>query len=208
MKCQSNKIIQPLIRQFGRPSGAFGWLAGKIMAHRSSNIERNLWTVSLLDLQPEDVVLEIGFGPGVAVEAAAHRISSGKVVGLDHSPMMWREARRRNRQAIVQGRVELICASVESVSSLPCQFDKVFAVNCLMFWDNPQDALRSIRSKMKEGGLIAVTHQPRGQGAVDSEAHQKGDEIALWLRHAGFHGITREFKPMPPVGAVCVLGRT
>jgi hypothetical protein len=38
------------------------------MAHRPSNAQRNRWVVSLLDVQPTDRVLEIGFGPGIAIQ--------------------------------------------------------------------------------------------------------------------------------------------
>jgi hypothetical protein len=55
-------------RQFRRPTGLLGRLAGWIMANRPSNIERNRWTVDLLNVQPSDHVLEIGFGPGLRCE--------------------------------------------------------------------------------------------------------------------------------------------
>ena len=46
--------------QFGKPSGFLGSIAAFIMAKRSSNVERNVWGVSLLSIQPSDHVLEIG----------------------------------------------------------------------------------------------------------------------------------------------------
>jgi hypothetical protein len=49
-----------LIKQFGRPSGFVGRLAGWSMARRPSNRQRNQWTVDLLRLTPGDRVLEIG----------------------------------------------------------------------------------------------------------------------------------------------------
>ena len=54
------------VRQFSRPTGLLGRVAGLIMATRPSNLERNMRTLALADIQPEDRVLEIGFGPGVA----------------------------------------------------------------------------------------------------------------------------------------------
>ena len=62
-----------------------GRLAGWIMAHRRSNIERNRWTVGLLDIQETDHVLELGFGPGLAIEQVACLATKGRVVGIDHS---------------------------------------------------------------------------------------------------------------------------
>ena len=71
------RILQTLIAQFGRPTGFWGNLAGMIMAYRPSNRQRNDWTIALLDIQPQDRVLEIGFGPGVAIEKLARLPSMG-----------------------------------------------------------------------------------------------------------------------------------
>ncbi len=38
-----------IVCQFGKPSGLLGKLAGFIMSHRQSNIERIEWAISLLD---------------------------------------------------------------------------------------------------------------------------------------------------------------
>ena len=61
-------LRQNIVGQFKQPHGSLGQVAGFIMAKRPSNIERNQWTLDLLDLRPDDRVLEIGFGPGIAIE--------------------------------------------------------------------------------------------------------------------------------------------
>ncbi len=60
-------VRQRLVAQFRQPRGLPGQLAGLVMAMRPSNRARNRWTVELLDLQPGDRLLEIGFGPGLAI---------------------------------------------------------------------------------------------------------------------------------------------
>src|SRR5512138_1099995 len=116
-----------IVRQFGRPRGPLGALAGLVMRLRPSNRLRNLRTVELLDIQPSDRVLEIGFGPGLAVARAAELASAGKVVGVDHSALMLRQARRRNARAIRAGRVELLLGSAEAVPRIEGGFQKVLA---------------------------------------------------------------------------------
>lgn len=59
--------------QFGRPRGLLGRLAGRIMASRGSNLARNQWAVELLEVRPDDRILEVGFGPGVAVAVIGAR---------------------------------------------------------------------------------------------------------------------------------------
>ena len=52
------------------------------MARTRSNYERAQWTISLLGIKPGDRILEIGFGPGIAIELASRLVGDGRVVGL------------------------------------------------------------------------------------------------------------------------------
>ncbi len=61
----TQQVIKRLRAQAARPTGLPGRMVGWVLAHRSSNRRRNAWAVSLLDVQRDDRVLEIGFGPGV-----------------------------------------------------------------------------------------------------------------------------------------------
>ncbi len=167
-----------LVRQFGKPSGLLGTIAGLIMRVRPSNRERNMRTLALLDIRPEDHVLEVGFGPGLSIERAAELASRGKVVGIDHSQLMFRQARRRNAKAIGAARVELLLESAERLPDFPVRFDKVFAVNVYMFWNDPVTILRSLRDVMKPGGRIALTFQPRRRGATGDDTRAGAERMA------------------------------
>ena len=97
-----------------QPTGAAGRVAAWEMTLRPSNRQRSAWVVSLLNVQPADQVLEIGFGPGLAI-AALVRAGAGQVYGIDHSAVMLRQASRRNAAAIRAGRVTLLRASVDQL---------------------------------------------------------------------------------------------
>ena len=196
-----------LIEQFGRPSGFLGRVAGFIMRVRPSNRERNLRTLALLDIQPADRVLEVGFGPGLAIERAAELASRGKVVGIDHSALMLQEARRRNAKAIGDGRVELLLGSADHVPDFGARFDKVFAVNVFMFWDDPIAVLRGLCRVMKPGGTISSTLQPRNRGATNTDACEAAQRMETAIRAAGFENVHIEILEMAPVHTACVLGR-
>jgi ubiquinone/menaquinone biosynthesis C-methylase UbiE len=199
-------FMQDFHAQFGKPTGFWGHLAGWIMAYRRSNRERGKWTLSLLDLQPGDRVLEIGFGPGVAIKLASRIASEGLVVGLDHSAAMLAQARRRNAAAIREGRVDLRLGSVSDLPAFDEPFDKIFAINSIGFWAEPAERLKELRLLLRPGGTIAITTQPRSRGATDETAQQTGRETADALRSAGFSRVRLETRPMKPVSAVCVLG--
>ena len=196
-----------VVRQFERPSGALGRVAGWVMARRASNRERNFWTVSLLDIQPGDRVLEIGFGPGLAIERAARLASRGRVVGLDHSEVMWKVASRRNRGAIEAGLVELRRADVADLPIPSVGFDKVFTVNCMMFWPDPVAALRRLREVMRPGGTLAVTHQPRNAGASEADVERAAREIQALFEQADLEPWRSERLALEPVDALCELAR-
>ncbi|MFQ5859777.1 MAG: class I SAM-dependent methyltransferase [Anaerolineae bacterium] len=199
-------FAQWLRAQFGCPTGFWGALAGMIMAHRRQNRERNLWTISLLDIQQDDRVLEIGFGPGVAIQEISKIVVNGFVVGIDHSQAMVRQAEKRNAAAIRDGRVKLRLGSVSALPVFSEPFDKCFAVNAIHHWDEPIERLKGLRQLLGPSGLIAITEQPRSRGATDETAQEIGKEIVAALTKAGFSQIRIETKKMKPVSAVCALG--
>src|SRR5262249_49679976 len=71
------------MRMFGRPQGILGRLGGIIMAR--SNQQCAAWVIDLLDIQPHDSVLEVGFGPGVGIQLLAQAASAGYVAGVGYS---------------------------------------------------------------------------------------------------------------------------
>ncbi|EQD47885.1 methyltransferase type 11, partial [mine drainage metagenome] len=70
-------------RVFGVPKSRW---AGWFLARFNGPMNRRL--VTRLKLEGDERVLEIGPGPGVALEAIARRVPKGGVVGLDPSPVM------------------------------------------------------------------------------------------------------------------------
>jgi ubiquinone/menaquinone biosynthesis C-methylase UbiE len=199
-------VIAAVVHQFGRPRGTAGRIAGRVMAHRPSNRQRNRWVVSLLDVQPTDRILEIGFGPGLAIAELRRRVGdAGRVDGIDHSDVMLQQATRRNAAAIAAGRVSLHRASVDQLPpSLAGPFDAILAVNSLWFWPAPNKRLDELRRRLRPGGRIAIAFQPRCPGATASTSRTAAREIQALLRDAGYTKVRTETLDLdPPV--VCVL---
>lgn len=157
-------LDRDVVGQARQPRGAAGSVEGWVFAHRPSNRQRNRWVVSLLGVRPADQVLEIGFGPGVAIAELA-RAGAGHVYGIDHSGVMVRQASKRNAAAIRAGRVTLIRASVDQIPpALDGPFDAILAVNTLGFWPAPAQRLAELRRRLAPGGRIAIVSQPRCHG--------------------------------------------
>jgi ubiquinone/menaquinone biosynthesis C-methylase UbiE len=73
------------------------------------------WVTDLLDVQPSDRVLEVGFGPGVGIQLLTSSASAGYVAGVDPSKEMVAQATTRNKKAIESGRVDLRHGPVASL---------------------------------------------------------------------------------------------
>ncbi len=194
------------LAQFHHPTGLGGHLAGWIMSRRPSNVARNRWAVQLLEVQPSERVIELGCGPGVAVAALATRAVRGLVVGVDHSQVMIRQARRRNRAAIKAGRVRRIHAPVEGLAIDDGPFDAALAVNTVAMWPEPAARLRELARLLRPGGRIGLVSQPRRPGATAATSMAVADELAELLTEAGVEHIGTDRLDLDPPAA-CALGR-
>ncbi|MGI5228750.1 class I SAM-dependent methyltransferase [Actinoallomurus sp. CA-142502] len=180
------RAIRYLVRQAHQPQGVVGWAIGRMFAHRPSNRQRNIWAVSVLDVQPTDRVLEIGFGPGVAIAELAGCATRGHVYGIDHSQAMVRQASRRNAAAVRARRVHLTHASVERLPSFDEPLDAVLAVNTVGFWPDAVERLHELRRLLRPAGRIALVSQPRCPGATRDTTARAAQELQDLLTRAGF----------------------
>lgn len=201
--------FDPRRKQFARPHGPLGRLAGLLMARM--NVAMAEAVAELLDVQPTDHVLEIGFGPGVLIERLARRAGQGLVAGVDPSPVMLDQARRRNRRAIRQGRVELQLGEVSNLPYPDGFFTAAGAVNSVQFWPRPEDDLREVRRVLRHGGRLVLGLRIRDPhrrfmrtvGFTEAEVR----EVEGLVRAAGFREVRVERRRLPREVADHVLGR-
>lgn len=141
--------------QLKQPSGAFGrFLIGHLL--NKSNARINQLTVELLDLQPSDRVLEIGFGGGAMLGIMAEQIDSGKIYGVDFSEPMVQQAKQKFQALLQLGKLNIQFADVQKLPFESEIFDKVCTVNTIYFWSEPLVGLREIYRVMKRGGKLVV----------------------------------------------------
>ncbi len=193
-----------LMGQFKKPTGKIGWFVGQVMALK--NKERSQWVLSLLKVQPDDQILEIGFGPGTDIQRVSQKISRGFVAGIDYAEIMVYQASKRNAAAIRAGKVNLQCATASKLPYGDQSFDKVFSINVAQFWDQPLQVLAEVQRVLKPGGLVAIAVQPRNRGATEETARAIGKELVENLTAVGFQQIRLEIKSLKPVSVVCALG--
>jgi SAM-dependent methyltransferase len=108
------------------------------------------------ELRPAETVLDVGCGcGGSTLELARRTGSSGRVVGVDISPVMLDRARARVAAAGLDN-VELLLADAE-VAPLPATaYDVVFSRFGLMFFGDPARAFSNLRRSLRAGGRLAA----------------------------------------------------
>lgn len=204
-------FIRHLVGQFGNPSGPVGWLAGQVMAGRPSNRLRNRWTVDLMALEPGHRVLEVGYGPGFALELVSPLVPDGLVSGIDRSELMHNMATARNRDAVAAGRLTLAVGDVEETATfsdpaLAGSFDRIFAVNVAMFWKDAAGVFADLAARLAPSGRIFTTYQPRVGEVSDDAALAMAERLANAMRAAGLTAVSiARLETLSPM-AVCVIG--
>jgi len=218
----SERLLRWMGQQARKPSGLLGRIAGHGMSwgHRSHTI----WALSYLDIRPTDRVLDVGCGGGMAIKLIAQSAVHGFVAGVDHSPEMVEQARRRNAAAIRAGRVEIVHGDVAALPYDDASFDTVVSVQTFYFWPDPIQGLCEVRRVLRGrrgvigmGGLVALTmevskespHWPK----LVAQAHRmgcpiySGTEMVELLTAAGFSRSWFESAPDKGVGWLCALAR-
>ena len=187
-----------IARQSARPSGILGRVIAWIMARETA--AENAAARLLLELEPTDHVLELGFGHGHNVLEIARAAPDGFVVGIDHSQEMHALASTLCGPLVAAGRVRLSCADSSELPHEGGTFDKAVAVHTLYFWPDPVRQLAELRRVLRPGGRLVL-----GFRSKDDEASRNfpeavyrfpaRGEIEEMLARAGFHEVTVEALP-------------
>jgi SAM-dependent methyltransferase len=124
--------------------------------------ERLNFAVDLLQVQPNDRILEIGGGTGVAAELICVRLVSGHLLGIDRSAKATAAASKRNARSVDAGLAEFRTLALEVVEPAQLgQFDKVVAVNVNVFWVRPaQTELQLIGDLLRLDGWLVLVYEP------------------------------------------------
>lgn len=196
-----------IVAQFRHPKGLLGALAGRVMATRPSNRIRNEKTVELMHLEPDSRVLEIGCGPGLALSRCAAAVTSGRLVGLDHSRVMIGQARRRLCRQGAGDRVELVEGEIERLADWPVAFDRIFSLNVIQFQKDKTGFYQAVSRALVPGGSCLTTYQPRLAAGGPGSADHVIETIETALTTNGFRNVARVEIIGGDAPAICVIGQ-
>lgn len=196
-----------LAGQFARPGGLIGrWFIGPWLDRIGRNMNR--LTFEEMAPEPDDVVLEIGFGGGglLAMVLAA---TKARVIGVDISEAMVGRARRRFRR---ESRLELRVSSVERLPLEAASVDRACSLNNIYFWPDPQAGMRELARVVRPGGTLSIAFEPPEE-LRKWPGHRFGfrvfeeAEVVRLMEEAGFSSVRRaEGTGRKPDRFVCLTG--
>ncbi len=154
-----------ILDQFEHPHGRTGRLVGWILtwANRSINVR----LIEMLSLEGRERVLELGYGPGVALELMARRLPQGHLTGIDPSSTMHDQAAKRNQRLVAEDRLDLRVGTPPPLPFPDGSFDVVYSANNVQLWDPFDGTLAEIYRVLRPGGRLAIAVQgvaARAQG--------------------------------------------
>lgn len=122
----------------------------------ASHADVTAWGLSFLDLQPEHSVLDIGCGGGAALARMAETVTAGHLTGADYSPVSVAAAKAYNRDAVTEGRMDIIECSVSAMPFPDAAFDRIITIESFYFWPSPANDLRAVRRILRGGGRFLL----------------------------------------------------
>ena len=151
------------------------------MAEKAS--DRIAWAVEVLDVGPDDRILEVGCGQGVAVSLVCEHLDRGRVTAVDRSPKMTEMARTRNLACA--DRAHFVTARIEDADLEHEIYDKVFAVHVSAL-HAPGRPLEVVRERLAPDGRLYLFSQAPGW-RHSRDAERFGAELGEGLARAGFN---------------------
>ena len=149
----SLRIFDPSANNpFAQPNGLLGGLAGRFMLWSNKQDD----VIEVLDVQPGDHVLEVGFGPGGLIRLIADRTEAASIRGIDPSAEMRRLAARLNRQAVRSGRVQLDLGTAERTGLRDASVDRAVSVNNVAIWPDLDAAIRELHRVIRPDGMVVI----------------------------------------------------
>jgi cyclopropane fatty-acyl-phospholipid synthase-like methyltransferase len=111
-----------------------------------------------MGVQPDDEILEIGCGHGVAATLICQKLEGGRLVAIDKSKKMIDAAVRRNAKYIEAGTAQFHLADVMTFAPGRQRFDKILAVRVGLLHGEEGSARRRVETWLKRGGRMFLIY--------------------------------------------------
>ena len=114
--------------------------------------------IERMNVRPDDRILEIGCGHGIAASLICERLAKGHYTALDRSQKMIDAAKRRNAAFVTAGKAEFLLGDLRTIDLGNRRFDKIFAQRVRMFHDEPELAHALVKRWLTPRGEVFVEY--------------------------------------------------
>ncbi len=143
-----SKFSEYIGSQFGNPRGFVGAICCVIMNVINRAMYKN--AVALVDVSPDDKVLDIGFGNGYLLQLLYDKCKCD-IYGIDISEDMVAAATSRNARASRDGKLHLQIGDCCNLTFEENAFSAVTSINTIYFWNDTAKGLAEICRVLKPG---------------------------------------------------------
>jgi trans-aconitate methyltransferase len=159
------------------------------------------WAVELMDVQPNDQVLEIGCGPGAGAELICSKLETGKLFAIDRSESGVDRTERRNQKYVDAGRLVVRQIDLATLRVPVKRLTKVFAFNVNLFWVRDcDDEVALLHERVVPGGAVYLFYEANRSELVPNIVKK----TSAALTKAGFRVSVVEQKAPAVIG---IIGR-
>jgi ubiquinone/menaquinone biosynthesis C-methylase UbiE len=109
-----------------------------------------------MKIRPDDSILEIGCGHGVAATLVCRKLNGGHLTAVDRSRKMIEAAASRNTEYMAAGTAEFIVANFEELDLRARRFDKILAVRVSLFHREPKRSRSIVERWLAPGGQLFI----------------------------------------------------
>lgn len=147
--------LQAIASQLKHPTGEKGIEMANMMNETNINMTRH--SFQNLHIESGNNILELGHGNAGHVEFIFEQAENIKYYGLEMSELMFQEARRINRNFVSQKQAFFSIYDGNIIPFEDAFFHKIFTVNTIYFWQEPEKLLSEISRVLKEKGIFSLT---------------------------------------------------
>lgn len=156
----SEEALIELARQLRNPSGENGISTGIKMNNTNSNMIN--CTLETLKITDNETILEIGPGNAQHLSQLMSVAKNIQYYGVDVSETMITEAKKINASIVSSGKASFLHSDGELIPFPKNTFDKIFTVNTIYFWENPNQYMAEIIRVLISGGTFSIAFVDKG----------------------------------------------
>ncbi|SDD37810.1 class I SAM-dependent methyltransferase [Niabella drilacis] len=150
-----NNGLKELAAQLRQPDGAKGIEVADMM--HASNIGMTRHAIDQLAIADNDHILELGHGSGKHLPYLLQQKTGLTYYGLELSKTMNQEAGKENRAFVERKQAVFQLYDGVHIPFADHYLDRVFTVNTIYFWTDPERLLSELYRVLKPGGKLNIT---------------------------------------------------